>query len=129
MAAPVFVDIGGAGAQSYVLTEQDAGHLVRVLVTAELGGRTATVASLPIGPVQKGGPPVFALTVLNKTALTITVGWTPPAGAVGYRFYRDGKPVSSSYDPTKSRVTFSSVPGAVYRVDVLGLLDTGSVTA
>lgn len=70
------------------------------------------------------------LTVLKQTSLTITVGWTPPAGAVGYEFLRDGKRVSSSFDGAKSQVSFG-IPDAnehTYEVMAVGAVAAGTVT-
>jgi hypothetical protein len=60
---------------------------------------------------------VFCLDVVSETASTITFSWVPPPGADGYRFVRDGKVVSHTWDGTRSSVKFSK--GRVYRVDVL----------
>src|SRR5262245_47486759 len=42
------------------------------------------------------------LTKLGETTKTITLGWTPPAGAIGYVLYADGVRKSNSWDPAKS---------------------------
>lgn len=42
------------------------------------------------------------LTKLAETATTITLGWTPPPGALGYVLYLDGVRRSSSWDPGKN---------------------------
>lgn len=47
------------------------------------------------------------LTIVKQSTLAVTVAWTPPTGVTGYRFFRDGQPVSSSWDPAKSQVAFS----------------------
>lgn len=47
------------------------------------------------------------LTVVSQTKLAITLSWTPPAGAAGYVFYRDGKRVSSTFDGARSQAKFS----------------------
>ena len=49
------------------------------------------------------------LSKLEETATTITLGWTPPAGAIGYRLTREkaaGK-YSHSWDGAKSEARFS----------------------
>jgi hypothetical protein len=69
------------------------------------------------------------LTIIKQTQLALTLGWTPPAGVFGYRFLRDGRPLSSSYDPAKSQATFGltdSLPHT-FEVIALGNLAAGSV--
>jgi hypothetical protein len=78
----------------------------------------AASAALAVGTVWLAqSDTVFCLDVLSETASTITFAWTPPQGADGYRFVRDGKVVSHTWDGTRSSVRFSK--GKVYRVDVL----------
>lgn len=70
------------------------------------------------------------LTVVSKTALRITVGWTPVVGAAGYVFSRDGKRVSNTWDPSKSQVTFS-IPDSqphTFSVEALQTLSRGELT-
>lgn len=63
------------------------------------------------------------LAKLSETATTITLGWTPPAGARGYVFTANGK-MSHTMDGTRSSVKFAK-PGP-YSVEALGLIAAGS---
>lgn len=70
------------------------------------------------------------LTVLAQTALKVTVGWTPPTGVSGYRFFRDGQPVSTSWDPAKAQASFS-IPDSnphTFAVVAVAASASGSVT-
>ena len=69
------------------------------------------------------------LHVVAQTNTTITLGWTPVPGAVGYRFSRagyvkaDGSPrYSTTFDPTTSSVKFAKA--AWYQVEALGVVAT-----
>ena len=64
------------------------------------------------------------LTKLSETASTVTLGWLPPVGAVGYLFFADGKR-SSSLDGTRSSVKFAK-GAAKYRVQALGVAAEGA---
>lgn len=70
------------------------------------------------------------LTILSQNPLKVTLGWTPPANVAGYRFFRDGQPVSSSWDATKSQVTFGLPDDKPHTFTVLAVtgLAQGSVT-
>lgn len=68
--------------------------------------------------------PDLALTKLSETASTITLGWTPPAGAQGYLFFA-GARRSSTLDGSRSSVRFSKGTGP-YRVQALGVIAEGS---
>lgn len=61
------------------------------------------------------------LTVLAQTSIKITVGWTPIPGVLGYRFFRDGQPVSSSWDPAKTQVTFAIPDSSPHTFTVLAV--------
>lgn len=69
------------------------------------------------------------LTIISQTSLRLTLGWTPPAGATGYRFFRDGVAVSSSWDPAKNQITFG-LDGKPHTFDVVAetALAKGTVT-
>lgn len=54
------------------------------------------------------------LTVMSQTNSTITLGWTSIDG-IGYRFFKDGKIVSHTWDATRSFVKFSK--GTSYKVE------------
>jgi len=58
------------------------------------------------------------LTKLSETANTITLGWTPVQGCVGYRFFADGVRKSHTWDPARAKVTFLKGP-AVFKVEAL----------
>jgi len=70
------------------------------------------------------------LSVVAKTQLKLTVSWTPPAGAAGYVFYRDGERVSNSWNPAKSQVTFG-LDGKphTFRVVAVEVAAEGTVTS
>lgn len=63
------------------------------------------------------------LTVLARNSLKVTVGWNPPAGVTGYIFWRDGRRVSSSFDPSKNQVTFGIPDGQPHTFTVTALSD------
>lgn len=65
------------------------------------------------------------LRVVSETASTLTLGWDPVAGAVGYRFSaeKQAKP-SHTWDPSRSSVRFAK-GSAWYRVEALAAADTG----
>lgn len=73
-------------------------------------------------------PPIvaapFALCKVSETATTITFGWWPVAGAVGYRFYANGDPVSNTWDPMRNSVVFGKADS--YRVEALGVIATAT---
>ena len=64
------------------------------------------------------------LRLLSQTPSTITLGWDPVAGCVGYRFTseKQAKP-SHTWDPLRSSVRFAK-GSAWYRVEALGVLDS-----
>jgi hypothetical protein len=62
---------------------------------------------------------------VSETAATITLGWTPVPGAVGYTFSVNGVRKSSTFDPMRSTVRFGKVAGATYGVTALGKLASG----
>lgn len=67
---------------------------------------------------------------LSETASTVTLTWTPPAGANSYTFWVNGVRVSNTQDGGRSQVRFAraacdSVPGC-YQVRANTLLATGS---
>lgn len=66
------------------------------------------------------------LTRIGETATTITFGWAPVPGCVGYRFSRSAAPgkFSVSWSPAKSSVTFSK-DSAAYYVEALGTAAVG----
>ena len=66
------------------------------------------------------------LTKVAEDASTITLGWTPPAGAAGYTFWADGKRVSSTLDGTRSTAKFAKVASGLYAVNALGVVAVGS---
>lgn len=97
-----------------------------------------SLASLP--PLPTGGPwegtsppppppepppppppdPVYSLplTKLSETQTTITFGWTPVEGCIGYRFSADGVRKSHTWDSARSNVKFAKGSG-VYKVEAL----------
>lgn len=63
----------------------------------------------------------LTLSLISETSTTITLGWTPVPGCVGYRFTAEtqAKP-SHTWDPTKSTVKFSK-GSSWYKVEALGV--------
>jgi hypothetical protein len=82
-----------------------------------------TVPSNSVGPVTS--PDTLVLHVVSQTSSSITLGWTPPAGIVGYEFF-NGPTRSTSFDPTKSSVKFSKKAGALLQVIALKRGPSGS---
>jgi hypothetical protein len=66
------------------------------------------------------------LSKIGETATTITLGWTPVAGADGYRFYSAGVLRSKTMDPSRKSVKFSKGQEP-YKVEavVLTPIDSG----
>lgn len=71
----------------------------------------------------------LTLTKLSETASKITLGWTPVAGAIGYRFQSATTTPkwSHTWDATRSEVTFSKA--AWYKVEALAVKDAGQYPA
>lgn len=67
----------------------------------------------------------LTLTKLSETSSKITLGWTPVAGAIGYRFQSavTAPKWSHTWDATRDRVTFSKA--AWYKVEALGVEAVG----
>jgi hypothetical protein len=63
----------------------------------------------------------LTLTKLSETSSKITLGWTPVAGAIGYRFQSSAQVPkwSHTWDGSKSEVTFAKAEW--YRVEALGM--------
>lgn len=87
----------------------------RYVITIE-----AAPAPPPPPPPPPPAEPVLELRVVAETSSTITLGWSPPAGAAGYRFVVDGRAVSRTFDPSRSSVRFGKGASS-YRVEVLEL--------
>jgi hypothetical protein len=68
---------------------------------------------------------MITLTKLAETASTITLGWSPVPGCIGYRFSaeKQAKP-SHTWDPTKASAKFAK-GSAWYKVEALGVEDVG----
>jgi hypothetical protein len=65
------------------------------------------------------------LTKISETTKNITLGWTPVL-CIGYVFYVNGKRVSNTWNSVLSQVTFSKSPGAIYRVQAVGVNASGT---
>ena len=67
----------------------------------------------------------LTLTKIAETNSTITLGWIPVPGAIGYRFTaeKQAKP-SHTWDPTRDSVKFSK-GSAWYKVEALGVAAVG----
>lgn len=70
----------------------------------------------------------IAIQKLSETASTITLGWTPVSGCLGYRFSSSStsKP-SVTWDPSRSSVKFSKADW--YKVEALEVRDSGQYPA
>lgn len=67
----------------------------------------------------------LTLRVLAETEQTITLGWDPVPGCVGYRFSREGhEKFSHTWDPARSSVRFAK-GSEWYRVEALGVGESG----
>ncbi len=73
-----------------------------------------TALSTAFGPINSQD--TLPLHLVSETATTITLGWTPPTGILGYIFYVNGKRVSNTWDATRKTTSFSRKPSAVYQV-------------
>ncbi len=72
---------------------------------------------------------MIPLAVIAETATTLTVGWQPVAGALGYEFLVDGVRKSNTWDPTVKQVKFGkpSTGEHTYSVLALSKLDQGDL--
>lgn len=72
----------------------------------------------------------LALTIKSETPKAVTVAWSPPAGAIGYVYFRDGKRTSNTWDATTSQVTFGKPDSGqhVYAVEAVGVVASGEVS-
>ena len=68
---------------------------------------------------------MIALTKLSETTTTITLGWTPVPGCIGYRFSseKQAKP-SHTWNASQSSIKFAKGSGW-YTVEALGVEDVG----
>jgi hypothetical protein len=69
---------------------------------------------------------MITLTLISETSSSITLGWKPVTGCIGYRFNaeKQAKP-SHTWDPSRSSVKFSK-GSAWYKVEALNAMDTGT---
>lgn len=67
------------------------------------------------------------LTLKSQTPLLVVATWQPPAEAVGYMLYIDGRRVGHSPDPNLAQFSFRKPDGKdhVYTVQALGALASG----
>lgn len=93
----------------------DGAHVLSARADFKTGGSARVDAHVTV----ENGVPVSGLRKLSETATTITLGWDPMPDIYGYRFFADGKPVSTSYDPAKVTIKFAK--GAA-KYEVLGLI-------
>lgn len=68
---------------------------------------------------------MIALTKRSETATTLTLGWTPVPGCIGYRFSseKQAKP-SFTWNPATSSVKFAK-GSAWYKVEAFGVSEAG----
>jgi hypothetical protein len=66
-------------------------------------------AGVPVSvpPPPPPDPDTLPLTVIAETDTRVTLGWTPVPGAIGFRFTKDGKVVSHTWDPARAQVVFA----------------------
>jgi len=133
-------DISGAVAQSYQLTDADAGSTLRVTVTARNGAGSGTAASAPSAVVAPSaaptntGPPTIAGTAQVGQTLTATTGaWTGAPTTFAYEWQRcDGAGANCVAIPGASGATYvlsAADTGATIRVAVTAANAAGSATA
>lgn len=74
----------------------------------------------PAPPPPPPPPPVdsLPLTVVSQTTDTLTLSWPPLEGELGYRFLRDGRVTSATWDTSRQQVRFGK-GSAEYRVEAL----------
>jgi Carboxypeptidase regulatory-like domain len=101
------VDLPGATEGTYTLVEADAGHSVRVVVTASKDGyrtvtRTSGSTTKVLGAVLSPAPtPTISGTTMEGETLTVDPGeWGPEPVSLTYEWYRVGGSQVSSDGPT-----------------------------
>lgn len=81
--------------------------------TREMAPRVHAI--LGIDPVAPAAPPApvdaLPLTLLEETDSTLTLGWQPVPGALGYAFFTDGQRLSHTFNPARSTVRFRKGAG------------------
>lgn len=114
-------DLTGADQSTYTLTSLDAGHTVRVLVTAANAGGSTTLASLPTGaiipqPPANASPPTIAGTAVNVQTLAAAPGsWTNNPTRFTYQWQ----------DCDASGTSCTAIAGATASTYTLALSDVG----
>lgn len=68
---------------------------------------------------------MIQLTKTSETASKISFSYAPVPGCIGYVFYANDQRVSNTWDPLKSTVTFGKIANGRYRVDAVGVEDSG----
>jgi hypothetical protein len=117
------VDIPGATAASYVVTDADAGATLRVVVTARNSSGSAAATSAPtavvaaVGAPTNTSPPTISGTAQQGQMLTAGTGsWTGNPTSFGFQWQRCNALGASCVD----------IPGATGGTYVVGSGDVGS---
>lgn len=87
----------------------------------------AAAASVALALAGTAAAAELPLRLVSQTATTVTLGWDARADAYGFRFFRNGAPVSSTFDGTRTTVTFAKAD--TYGVLELRAGDSGSYPA
>ncbi|GLI05554.1 hypothetical protein YDYSG_15840 [Paenibacillus tyrfis] len=85
-------------------------HTLRIVADDKVDNSAESITSFIVAPAPSGPvwPEGSTLSASNVTSSSLTLNWTSPQGATGYRIYRDGSVAGSVY-------------GSVYSYDVAGL--------
>jgi len=87
------------------------------------------IATFAIPSDKSSASIALTLRVESETATGLVVSWTPPAGAEGYEFKRDGVRVSNTWSGSLNEVSFGKPAGThTYEVDALLIGSSGSLT-
>jgi hypothetical protein len=124
-------DVSGATLATFEQSATFVNCHVRCRVTATNPGGATQVFSEKAGPILAVAPePVPPTDSLPLTVTggppTVHLSWTPPAGATGYTYWKNGKLVSSTKDGSVSSVKISVKTGD--KVEVRATGPFGSVT-
>ena len=118
-------DIRGANLRRYTVTQEDAGAVVRVIVTATNpdGSTNATSAATGVPPVVKNGPAMPSGTLASTYTLRADGGsWNPAGATLSYSWQRcplDATSITISCTQIATGPTYTlAVADAGYRIAV-----------